>query len=248
MVRNARAKIRRTQKTHGVDLSGAVDLPSLDDFGTRDEFNQWKQDVGSFTNRYNLRYQFVTNPYGVTASKSEINEIERMRKREQRVAREEYNRVKDKIIHQGGKPFATVEQRTTHFSMPDVTGVTIPKDFDFSKVRSQRRLDEIKEIGERRQYPEHYDWRKEQMKMNFMKGLEESYDSEADELIDRLANLPPDDFYFLYIGNTEFDFDELFYEDGEAVGITNREGHINKMMNVLDRFEREIRNPDLDGF
>lgn len=249
LVRNARSKIRRTLKNHNVNLENEVSLPkNIGEFESRDEFNKWKNEVSSFTNRSNQRYQFVTNKHKMTLSKSEIHHIEVKRRREQHFAREEIKRVKDLKVKQDGKEFATVEQRTLHFSESDVTGVTVPRDFDFEKVVSKSHLNQILDVGERRQDPKYYDQRKEKMKDNFINGIIDSFDSESDELVERLKKMSASDFYLLYLTNEEFDFDELYYKDGEAAGLTNEPEQIDKLMTILDSYDVDIRNPDLDGF
>ena len=86
LARNAKAKVRRTFKNYGIDLTGEVDIPTLDDFKTRKQFNEWREKVESFTNRNNLNYQFVKNDFGVSASKKELNDIARDVKKAQRLA------------------------------------------------------------------------------------------------------------------------------------------------------------------
>lgn len=249
LVRNTRAKIRRTQKNYGIDLSGEVELPKLEEFSTRKEFNEWKERVGSFTNRYNLRYQFVKNEYDVVASKSQLMKIERDTKRAQRIADEELKKVQDKPVFQGGKQFGTVGQRTLHMSTPDVTGIHRPSDFDFSKVRNQQRLEDLQESMEKRAYPEYYDWRKEQLKMNFMKMLEETFNSDADDVVDKLADIPPDDFYEMYLMYpSEFNFDIYYLDDDmdqEASGYLNE---LNKIDSYIDQYKSGKINTDLKGF
>ncbi|WP_238629291.1 hypothetical protein, partial [Klebsiella pneumoniae] len=55
LAKNAKAKIRRTLKNYGIDLTGDVFIPeSIESFGTRKGFNKWKESVSSFTNPANL--------------------------------------------------------------------------------------------------------------------------------------------------------------------------------------------------
>ena len=55
LVKNAKSKVRRVQKNYGIDLSKEIELPSLESFETRKQFNEWKQKQSSFLNR-------VSNP------------------------------------------------------------------------------------------------------------------------------------------------------------------------------------------
>src|SRR5699024_3422087 len=129
LVRNTRAKIRRTERNYGIDLSDEVRLPSsIDEFSTRKDFNEWKQEMSSFTNRANTNYQFVKNKYDVVASKKQLFKIEQDTKEAQRIAKEEIQKHLDKPVYHKGKKIGTVEDRTLHMSTPDVTGVRVPKD------------------------------------------------------------------------------------------------------------------------
>ena len=75
-VKNTRAKLRRLQKQHGVDLRDEIKIPKLEDFGRRKEFNAWVREAERFRARGNDQYQFVKNQYGVSASKKQLKEIE----------------------------------------------------------------------------------------------------------------------------------------------------------------------------
>ena len=61
LVRNAKAKIRRVKKKYNRELSSSVELPSLSSFKSRKQYNEWKNEIKSFTNRGNTKYQFVKN-------------------------------------------------------------------------------------------------------------------------------------------------------------------------------------------
>jgi hypothetical protein len=94
LVKNSKAKVKRTFQKYGVDLTEEVSIPSLDSFQTREEFNEWKEKAGSFTNRNNQRFQFVKNEHGVVASKSLLNEISRNRKKEILLAEKKLKEIK----------------------------------------------------------------------------------------------------------------------------------------------------------
>ena len=144
LVRNSKAKIRRTSKNYGVDLSDEVELPSLDQFKTRKEFNEWKESVSNFTNRANTEYQFKKNEYGVVASKKEINQIERDTKRAQKIAEELQKKASEKPFISGGKEQGTVGQRMMQMGKPNTAGIYRPPDFNFDKIRSKKQLEEKK--------------------------------------------------------------------------------------------------------
>ena len=128
---------------------------------------------------------------------------------------------------------------------PNVAGITIPKDFDFSKVRNQQRLEQIEQNVRKRANPKYFDKRMETMKENFMTILGLSFNSDADELIEKLKGIPAEDFYEMYLMFDEFDFD-LY--SSENIGAITDEGNIEKMLSYIDRYQRGDINFDLKGF
>lgn len=238
--KNAKSKVARVKKNYGVDLTGEIDLTkSMNDFLTRKEYNAWKEKQAKFTNRSNTEYQFVKNKYDVVASKKEIYDITKATKRAQRLAKKELDKYMDKTVHYRGKPFETVEKRTTHFSVPDVTGISVPKDFKFEDVRNYTRLTDIKESAERKSKNDYYDTRKAQMKVNFINALEGSFNSESAEIVDMIKAMDSDIFYEFYLSFPDvFDFN-LYDSDGQDVLASN---------NALSEMTSYIKDYNLGKF
>lgn len=245
LVANTKAKIRRTNKKYGVDLSHEVVIPDLEQFATREGYNKWKEEIRSFTNRANTNYQFVKNEYGVVASKKRINEIKKETKEAQRLAIHMTENATNKPFISGDKVQGTVGQRMMQMGRPNVAGITIPKDFDFSKVRNPQRLEQIEQNMKKRSNPKYFDKRMETMKENFMTILGLSFNSDADELIEKLKGIPAEDFYEMYLMFDEFDFD--LYSSENISAITD-EGNIEKMLGYIDRYQRGDINFDLKEF
>lgn len=247
LVKNSKAKISRTKKKYGLDLSNEVELPPLESFTTRKQFNEWKQKQESFTNRANTKYQFIKNKYGIVASKATINEIERNTKEAQKIVDEQREKIEDKPFISGGKQQGTVGQRMQFLSPSQVTGMSRPSDFDFDKVRSYNRLHTLRVGMEEKANPEYYDRRMAQMHQNFIEIVKKSFNSFSlsDELVERLRKIPPDDFFELYLI-----FDELSFEyfDSEGQDVHATEAMLEKIHSYLDRYERGDVNLDLKGF
>lgn len=215
--KNAMSKLSRVQKNFGKDLTGEISLPKLSEFSSRDEFNQWKQKVSSFTNRNNLNYQFKKNQYGVVANKHILNEIERVTKRAQKVALEKVKSLKEvvnkNIVSRGKIQAETLGQHIAKMGKPNQsTGIYVPEDFDFQQIRHEKDLLKKLENMTNKSNPEYYRKRDILMKENFKKILELTYHSDADYLISLIDKIPPDDFYELYLLFDEFDFDEYSSE------------------------------------
>lgn len=246
LVRNARAKARRIKEQWGQDVSGDIKLDAIESFAERSEFNEWKEEMESFTSRYNTDYQFRKNKYGVVSSVKEIRRREYNRKMEQKRAREEIERIKDRPVHQGGKEFSTVDEKSRHMKDPsDVTGVKIPKEFDFDTIKDVEMLEYIDEVAKAKIEGDYYDKRKEQMHENYMDGLRKTFDSDAHELIEMVKELSPEDFYEIWLAHEEIDFNDFFYEDGE-IQVVDPVDEIKKIELVLEKYAKGMSNVNDD--
>jgi len=187
LVKNTKAKIRRASKNYGIDLSNEIELPSLESFSSRKEFNEWKNKQSSFTNRANTHYQFNKNQYGVVASKHFLQEIERNVKKAQKIADEFTKKAKEKEFRSGGKVQGTLGQRMLQMARPTVAGISRPPDFDFSKIRSNRDLMRKAEAMENRSNIEHFDKRMIKMRESYIETLKATFNSDANDLIEKFS-------------------------------------------------------------
>lgn len=188
MVRNARAKIRRTRKNYGIDLTNEIDLPKIESFQTRAEFNIFKEEAARFTYRGTREYQFVKNRYGVVASKKEINVLESQAEQARRNAQ--------KYIEKHKSPVA--EQRRALLKNENYAGVNLPNKFKFETIQSRRMLEKKKEYLGKMSEPTYYDERLLNMLENYKKILKLTFGSDSDEVIELLNQTSPEDFYELY--------------------------------------------------
>lgn len=241
MVKNSKAKIGRTSKKYGIDLSEEINLSSIDSFKTRKEFNEWKESVKSFTNRANTNFQFQKNEHGLVASKKKINEIARATKQAQKVADKLTKKAKEKPFISGGKQQGTVGQRMQQMNKPNTAGIYRPPDFDFDKIRSEKQLNEKQANMEERSNPNFVNKRVEQLKENYYKTLEEHFNSDADSLVERLKNIPAEDFFELFLMYDEFQFDFLYTEE-------QSQNTLNKLESVVEQYDSGKVNMDLKGF
>lgn len=247
LVRNTKNKIRNVKNKYHKDLSDVVDLPKLESFQTRDDYNEWKQKVKSFTNRNNLHYQFVKNEYDVVISKKDLNEITRLRNQEIRVAKAMHKKAENKPVIKGNKVVTTQGQLMKQMGRPSIGGVSIPKKFDFKKIRTERRLKEVKENAKKKSDPKHYDKRMERMKLNWMTMISGSLNSDADELVKRIEDIPPDDFleiynmFFLDMDFNDWDSEQLLMSHEKAME------KVNEIHSYIDRYERGELNMDMKG-
>lgn len=243
---NARSKVRRIESKFGLDVSGDVPTPSLTDFKTRKDFNEWKETVTRFTNRHNPAYQFVKNANDVPISRKEITTIKKDVEKGQRLADKKAEALRDKDLNAYGKPIGKLSQTMDKMAKPIVPGISRPKDFDIDKVESRKDLETLKERYAKRADPETFSKRNIDMQKTFLTELSETFNSDADDVIDLLKAIPPDEFYELYLQNEEFDF-KLFYP---MEGVEQEESlkELKAVESVLTRYWAGKINFDLMGF
>lgn len=163
--------------------------------------------------------------------------------------------VADKMItgtenlpfHTNLKPTGeTVKDRRAMQRKPTTAGISRPLDFDFDNIVSARQLIEKDENMAKKATGEYYDVRLERLKVNFMEHLEESFNSDSNELVQLIKTLPPDDFYEMYLMFDEFSF-ELYYVNKDMDENT-KDDYITIMIEYIKAYQNGEINFDLKGF
>ena len=188
----------------------------------------------------------MKNPFGTVASKKELNEMKRKTKIAQERARKLISGQMDKPWIFKGQVRSTQGQRMQMMGGPaEAAGVTVPPDFDFNKMRTQRQFTERKEAIDKRMDVDYYDRKMERMQLNFMDILSLSFGPDADELLILLNELTPKEFWEIYQMFEGFDF-ALYDSDGQDVDANL--GQLHRMENYTEAFKatREQR-AELDG-
>lgn len=240
--RNAKAKIRRVQKNYGIDLSAEINVgDSIDDFATRDQFNQWKDLMERFTSRRYTTWQFKRNRYGVVMRESEINRLaydtNRVRRQAQRLIDELETRTEDT-----DDPLL----RERMFQRRN-DSITMPAEFNFENVRSQYHFDRRRSQMEQRANEDYYDRRMSIMRDNYADIIELDLGrrSEASDIIRDMTGL---DFFELYMKNPEiFDF-VLWESDRDGVDNNPNESREQDTLDFLRREGYNSSDDDLYGF
>ncbi len=209
LVKNTKAKISRTQKNYGVELD--INIPSLDSFTTREEFNTFKSKQARFTNRSTLDYQYVKSDFGVVATKKELMMAERYTRQAQRQARKIQKEYGELPFYVGGEQAGTVGQAMTKVARPNVAGVYVPEDFDFKSIKDRDYFDKKLNKMKERSDPQYFDQRLVTFKDNYITSIEEHFNSIADNLVREIQSLPDDTFFEVYLMNLEMmDFNEHY--------------------------------------
>lgn len=253
MVRNARNKINRIEKKFGkenleksgISLPKEMPTPKIEEFTSREEFNAWKEKQEDFTNRYNIDYQYKQNQHGVVMSRRKEREIEHRVKVSQRKARDEIKRLSEKPFHVRGEEHGTVGERAQHMQDGALLGIREPNDFNFEEVRHVSRLDTILENMDKRMKDDFYDDRMIQLQKNFVDALSGSFNGEEGELVDLIESLKPDEFYDIWLGETDMEF-AIYDSDGQDVSANSN--HIERIEGYIVDYLTGKTNKDLKDF
>lgn len=254
MAKNTKAKIKRTIKNHGIDLSNQISIPSIKEFKTRDEFNAWKQKSKSFLDRGNWKYSFVKNKNDVSISRKELNELKKKTKVAQNLAKKKLKQTEKLPFVAGGKQYGTVGDRIKQMPNANELGIYIPPDFNFDAIQNQSQLKMKKNQIEKKVNPDEIDKTMTTMQRNFITVLEHSFNSDAEELVEKLKNVPADDFLEMYYMFEEFDF-ALYRspkdaDSGYHPDAVDQEhlADVSQMLAYVNAYERGDLNFDMKGF
>lgn len=256
--KNSKAKIRNAIKKYGavvqdiqngeivqVDLREKLEIPSIESFMNRKAFNEWKYETEKFNKGKSSHAVFKKNAYGVAVTEQVITTIENLTKKEQRNAIKRKESLMEKPFISGGEVQGTLGQRLLTMGRP--TNLNIPKDFKFEDIRNTTRLKDVFENKKRRSDPEFFDKRLERMKELYIFSLQQQFNSDADDVIEKIRQIPADDFYEMYQTIDEFEilFDPSPQEgyDGQSVDELNMMNQLHQIENEVDKYFRGDMNP-----
>ena len=248
LVRNTKAKIRRLNKNHGIDVSDQVEIPSLEQFDHRYQFNEFKDEMKRFTNRGTTEFQAVKNKYGVSALKGELRKIEENTRKAQELTREMIGNLEDRTYYVGGKEQSDVKQQILMMGESSITGIQVPVDFEFDNIPDRQRLTERAEAMERKTKPETYMDMQTKMKDNLLSLMEQGLNSYADDVMDELRNTNPIDFYQMFVGLDELDFALWSSPDGELIKGNDPQDVANALRRSVKQYKEDTKDMELEQF
>jgi hypothetical protein len=245
---NAQAKVRRVRNKFGKDVSADISVPkSIHDFGSKSAYEDWRKNVEDFTNRGNKAYQFVKNQHGVVASKKDIQEIAEKTKIGNEITEKINEEMEKKPFFSDGKIVTTVGERRRLVSKPDTAGINKMADFDFENITSEKVLKHKREMADKRAEESYYENRMEVMKRNFINQVAMSHNSDSDELIELMKNIPADDFYEMYNMFDEMDF-AVYDSEGQYIGADEPANHVAKLSSYVERYYKGKLDMDYKDF
>jgi hypothetical protein len=180
LVRNAKAKMRRLQKQHGIDLTNEISLPSLSSFQNRKEFNNFKEDINKFNKGLKNDYKIVKNDQGVAFTKKEVKNYERKQKEAIELAEQYYQKTK------------TENQKI--FLKP--SNLDIPRKIDLNDIKTRENFKNRMENLTKRSDPDYFNYRDELFKTNYIKSILGSFNEReiVNEIVELLQAIPADRF------------------------------------------------------
>ena len=224
LINDAKAKIRRVKKTHHIDLSDEIKLPSLSSFSNRKEYNAFKEDLNKFNKGLKNDYKIVKNEVGASFTRKEIKEYERKEKEAIRLAEEHYEK--------------TTPKQEKLFLKPNNLDIPRQKPWqELSRGNFEQRLENLT----KRSDPQFFSDRDQRFKDNYIKSIRGSFNERdvVNEIIDMIESIPADKFYDIYDEYLDyFDF-TLFDSEGQEVDADD--GHLASIRLVLSSVINEER-------
>jgi hypothetical protein len=218
LVRNTKAKMRRVKRDYGLDLSYEIDIPSYSEVKSSETFDDFSEEMMSFTDRGNANYQFARNEKGMPYSKAELQRGLELREIAAVNAQNFIDRFKEKEYQINNQDAGyTVGDRMTLYEKENVAGITVPNEFDINAFESRNRLESRLETLEEKADGVFFDRSMRTMKENFMKSLKGSFNSTGDDIVEMIDIMPEDDFFELFIQSAEFTFED-YASDGSIDG------------------------------
>lgn len=201
---------------------------SFKEIETRYDFRNEIRRLSNFTKKGSET--IITNANGLKITKWEKRELELGVKRlnTNRILGQLY---KDKII----KSTYGKSEHVKIGELPNTRDIALtPKDFDLNKFDKRREFEKFRESVERQQKMEWINSKLETYKDNLITALGNSFNSSADDIIDKVENLYNTDkekFRLICAG-------ELVAEIGYVYSHEQEEEELEKMRNTWEKFEK----------
>jgi len=247
--RNVANKIKRVEKNFGDKLAKQLQreftIIEPDMIPSQREFTRLRKKYESFTDPKNRNYQYKKNQHGIVASKAFLDELEENVKKAQDISKEVRDRFKGVNIIQGGREtHITVEMQKMLLAKPD-RGFNGVKDFNFDDIETERTLKRRFETAKQRSQEAYYEEGLVRLQDNYIRSLEGSFNSDADDVVAILRQMSPDDFYEIYSIYDEVSF-ELVDSEGAFSGAN--EEILERVRTYVNDFVKGRTDMSLKGF
>lgn len=243
--RSVKAKTTRLLKNYGQDFTGYISPKSPNDIKNIEQFNAFKKRAESFTDRSNRDFQFIQNQYGVVISKSELDEILSDTKKAQETAERILDRFNDVEVIAGGQSTGFTVGENKELLMKADKGFGRIEDFEFDKVKTQEGLDRFANRAKKRSQEAYYEEGLVRLQDNFIRSVEGTFNSDADDVVQKLKMLPADDFYELFSIYNEISFEN--FDSENALGMASQDV-LERVRMYVDAYFEGRSDLSLKGF
>jgi hypothetical protein len=236
--KNIKSKIKYTEDKHGLDISDLIEIPSLDSFSRKD-FNLWKKQATNFTKSKANKVKY--NEHGVPYTDLLVKEYKQRAEKANNI-KDKFNEIfKDKpFLSKGQKTGMTISQYEFLMKEVDDLGNRTRREFDINKIKTMRDLERNRTRIDEEQDIEFYNTSMEEMRANWITAVRKRFNSDGDDLVKLVNDIPTSTFYELYKQNNEMGFD-FIYEEGDDETVMLLEG-------LFSDAKKGNINLDLKGF
>lgn len=255
MVKNTKAKVKRTiqnigstiydvekdengeQKLIERNVRDLLNVPKLEDFQTREDFNNWKEQQTKITSGRSPHFNFKKNEHGLAVTEHLLNVKENREYMAQREARKEQAKAREN---------KEAEQRAGYMAYPTRIGFH-KTGFNLDRMRSGGELERSMQRLIDQSTGQEYGRTKRRMMDNWLDSVAGSFENgEANDILDRFKQMSPEEWYDMY---------EQFYED-MTFRIYDSEGqlqsatddNLDALRQYLDDYEWNLVNFDMKDF
>ena len=226
--RNYRSKINRIRKTTGFSLDDidkwlGVEIPTIKDlrsgkaFSSRKDYNNWKQQMNSITKRSFTPLKIVTNSRGMRYPRIVSTKGKSVTKKAQQQVDEMVDKFSDLPVYSDGEIIGKASDRQLALSDREAFGLYKPEDFDIENYSNPKSVEKNISRNEERQQQRYYDERMEQMRENFISMFSDTDDEDNEEIVDRIREINPRDFYEMYLMIPEMAFEDWDSDTGSYI-------------------------------
>ena len=194
-------------KNYKIDKS--MNVKSIDDFETRKDFNDYIKKAHVFTSSPSNIYR--KNRYGVVGSQEMLNEIKNELQKVNQQRKEKWNEIKNlDFKSRGEKTGTSIKQR--QLMGDDRFNVYQPLKFDFKNVKTRNELEQKLESLRYKQTDEYYDKRRQVLKDNLIKAIDENWGANGKDAKDYIQSLSNEEVEQKFISEDVFHFDYIYNE------------------------------------
>jgi hypothetical protein len=243
--RDEKGNIKKNGKVYydTVEPEFFIKTPTLNEIKNKKEMKEWMDKARKFTDRGYSRFQFMKNEDGLAISK----QVQERAKKNSEIAIESAKKLieaKKELPIAGGR--TTLGERLEMQKDDDVGGIRVPKPFDFDVIRTKRRLlEKLENLEKRRGKAEYFEWRNSVYKDNFMYVLRQAFNSDANDVLEKLEKMDNGDFFDMSLRYEEMQIDNYYRAHNQIVG---EDEDLQKVRSYLEAYENGDEDFSLRNF